>query len=115
MTTASYWRLRALVTMQRNVAANVNRPSKIGSYLAVGRPILGSIRLDTPAAEMLRASGAAIIVAPEDASALSTAMQVLCGDAHLRSRLGAPDRRHAEQELGKRRILEKLERAFVGR
>ena len=103
-----------LVVIQRQVAANANLPSKIASYLAAGRPIVASIGLETPAAEMLRASGGALVVPPEDPVALAEAMRQLRDDVDLRHRLGANGRRYAEENLAKDRILVRLERAFLG-
>ena len=104
----------ALVVVQRQVAANANMPSKIASYLAAGRPIVASIGIDTPAADVLRASGAALVVPPEDPAALAAAMVSLRDDAELRRTLGARGRAYAEAELSRTRILPRLERAIVG-
>jgi putative colanic acid biosynthesis glycosyltransferase WcaI len=104
----------ALVVVQRRVAANANLPSKIASYLAAGRPIVASIDPETPAAEMLRACGGALVVPPEDPVALADAMRQLRDDADLRRRLGANGRRYAETNLAKDRILVRLEHAFLG-
>jgi colanic acid biosynthesis glycosyl transferase WcaI len=105
----------ALVVIQRQIAANANLPSKIASYLASGRPVVASIGLDTPAADMLRASGGAIVVPPDDPIALAAAMRRLRDDAALRESLGARGRGYAVGHLSKRRVLQQLERAFVGR
>lgn len=103
-----------LVLVQRQVAANANLPSKIASYLAAGRPIVASIDLNTPAAQLLRESGGAIIVPPENPSALATAMGALRDDRELRETLGKNGRRYAEEHLARERILDQLERAFLG-
>jgi colanic acid biosynthesis glycosyl transferase WcaI len=103
-----------LVVVQREVAANANLPSKIASYLASGRPVVASIGVDTPAADMLRASGGAIVVPPEQPRALADAMRRLRDDTALRSSLGARGRQYALEHLAKTRVLERLERALVG-
>ena len=104
----------ALVVLQRHIAANVNLPSKIASYLASGRPIVASIGLDTPAAAVLEASGGALIVPPENPEALAGAMQRLRDDALLRGELGARGRAFAAEHLGKDRLLPVLTRAITG-
>jgi colanic acid biosynthesis glycosyl transferase WcaI len=104
----------ALVVLQRRVAANVNLPSKIASYLASGRPIVASMGLDTPAADMLRASGGALVVPPEDPEALAASMRRLSDDARLRTELGARGREYAVAHLAKERVLPRLEIAIVG-
>ena len=104
----------ALIVLQRRVAANVNLPSKIASYLAAGRPIAASIGLETPAANLLEASGAALIVPPEDPAALAQAMSRLAGAPSLRRELGARGRAFAAANLSQERLLPQLERALLG-
>jgi glycosyltransferase involved in cell wall biosynthesis len=103
-----------LVVLQRRIAANVNLPSKIASYLASGRPIVASIDLDTPAADLLRASGGALLVPAEAPEALAEAMRSLRDDEGMRRRLGSSGRRYAETMFASEPILDRLERAFVG-
>ena len=50
-------------------------PSKTQAYLAMGRPIIAGIAGD--AAELLRRSGGALVVPPQDAAALAGAMRAL--------------------------------------
>lgn len=52
-------------------------PSKTQFYLASGKPILAA--LDGETADILRASGAAVVVAPGDAEALANAMIEMAG------------------------------------
>lgn len=104
----------ALVVLQRRIAANVNLPSKIASYLASGRPVVASIGLDTPAADILNGSGAALVVPPEDPEALATAMRRLRDDTPLRSELGSRAREYAVKHLAKERVLPTFERAVLG-
>ena len=104
----------ALVVVQRAVAANANLPSKIASYLASGRPIVASIGLDTPAAELLHASGGALIVPPGAPALLAEAMTRIRDDASLRASLGRRGRAYAEEQLSKERVLPRLERAIIG-
>lgn len=101
------------VVLQRRVSAGSNLPSKIATYLASGRPIAASIDAATPAAELLRASGGALLVEPEDPAALAQALRRLAADPELRARLGARGRRFAEERLDRRPALERLERALL--
>lgn len=102
------------VVVQRRAAAGANLPSKIASYLASGRPIVASIGAQTPAAELLRASGGALLVEPEQPEALAEAMRMLAGNAELRSELGRRGRAFAEAELSKEQALVRLEAAITG-
>jgi len=54
------------VVIQRGVGAGANLPSKVSTYLAGGLPIVASLAADTPAAQLLRESGGALLVPPSD-------------------------------------------------
>jgi colanic acid biosynthesis glycosyl transferase WcaI len=101
------------VVVQRRAAAGANLPSKIASYLASGRPIVASIDHRTPAADLLRASGGALLVEPENPRALAHAMCRLRDDAGLRSHLARRGRDFAERVLSRERSLLRLEEAFL--
>jgi colanic acid biosynthesis glycosyl transferase WcaI len=100
------------VVIQRRVSAGANLPSKIATCMASGKPIVASIALDTPAAELLRESGGAIVVPPENVGELAAAMRELANDDGLRRELGRRGREFAERvlskEVGVRRIEEIL-------
>ena len=102
------------MVLQRRVSAGANFPSKIASYLASGRPIIASIDLDTPAAEVLRTSGGSLLVPPEEPGQLAEAMQRLHGDPQLRAQLGRAGREYAARNFDRERILPRLEAAFLG-
>ena len=70
--------------------------------MQAGRPIVASIGLDTPAAELLRSSEASLLVQPEDPDALAGAMQLLRDDPKLRAQLGEQGRAYAEAQLTSR-------------
>ena len=76
------------LVLQRRISAGANLPSKIATSLASGRPIIGSIDAETPAAELLRKSGAAILVEPESPRALAVAMRDLATNPESPSRNG---------------------------
>ncbi len=101
------------VVVQREVSAGANLPSKIASYLASGRPVVASIGLHTAAAELLRASGGAVLVPPESPRELARAMHELHGDPERRAELGRKARRYAVEHLAKAPALERLERELV--
>jgi colanic acid biosynthesis glycosyl transferase WcaI len=102
------------LVIQRRVSAGANFPSKIASYLASGRPILASIAPETPAARVLRASGGALLVPPEEPQSLAVAMERLHVDRQLREQLGRAGREYAVRNLDRQLILPRLEQAFLG-
>ena len=100
------------LVVQRRVSAGANLPSKIATYMASGRPVLASIDNETSAADLLRESGAAILVKPESPRALASAMRTLAQDTDLRTELGAKARMYAEQRFAKKSALQSLETAI---
>lgn len=102
------------VVIQRRISAGANLPSKIATSLASGRPIVGSIDLQTPAADLLRKSGAAILVEPESPAALADAMCQLAADPDRRAAMGRRGRVFAEGHLAKEPALRTLEAAIIG-
>jgi colanic acid biosynthesis glycosyl transferase WcaI len=104
----------AHIVLQRRVGAGANLPSKIATSLASGRPIIGSIDLQTPAADLLRKSGAALLVEPESPTALAGAMRELAADSERRAAMGRSGRAFAEEHLAKEPALRKLEAAILG-
>jgi colanic acid biosynthesis glycosyl transferase WcaI len=103
----------AHLVVQRRTAAGANLPSKIASYLASGRAILGSLALDTPAADLLRQSGGAVLVDAESPQALAEAMLRLHDRPELLRKLGGAGRAFAVAELSPDAQLLRLERALT--
>jgi colanic acid biosynthesis glycosyl transferase WcaI len=101
------------VVVQRRTSAGANLPSKIATYLASGRPVIASIDPATAAAQLLRESGGAILVAPEDPGALAEAMTALSRQQSLRRELGRCARDFAEKQFDKDAALQRLEAALV--
>jgi colanic acid biosynthesis glycosyl transferase WcaI len=101
------------LVLQRRISAGANLPSKIAIYLASGRPILAAIDPTTPAAELLRASGGAVLVPPEDPRELRAAMAALRDDPDRRAELGRRGRQFAEQRLSSKVLLPRLEAAIL--
>ncbi|MHB8644067.1 MAG: glycosyltransferase [Gaiellaceae bacterium] len=101
------------VVLQRAVIGGANLPSKIASSLASGRPIVASIGLATPAAELLRASGGALLVEPDSPEALAAAMRRLHESPVLRQKLGRNGRRYAVEHLSRDAVLARFERELL--
>ncbi|MBA3384319.1 MAG: glycosyltransferase [Actinobacteria bacterium] len=88
-------------------------PNKAFQALACGTPL---VTADTPAARELLVNGdSALLVSPDDASALANALRQLASDDALRARIAegglSAYRRHASEEVLGRRWLSILERA----
>jgi colanic acid biosynthesis glycosyl transferase WcaI len=104
----------AHLVLQRGVSAGANLPSKIASYLASGRPIVASIEPSSPAGVLLRASGGALVVRPDDPGALAQAMRRVHESPELRAELGAHGRDYAVRALSKTALLPQLEEDLLG-
>jgi putative colanic acid biosynthesis glycosyltransferase WcaI len=102
------------LVLQRRIASDANFPSKIASYLASGRPIIASTSNDSPAAEMLRASGAALVVPAEEPGSLADAMERMHRDRELRAELGRRGREFALEKFDRDVALRRFERAILG-
>jgi glycosyltransferase involved in cell wall biosynthesis len=87
-------------------------PSKMFEILACGRPVIAS--LEGEAAEILQASGAALVVPPEDVEALGAAVRQIASDRELAATLAARGRPYVAEHYDRRslalRYLELLER-----
>ncbi|MGH2994744.1 MAG: glycosyltransferase family 4 protein [Gaiellaceae bacterium] len=82
--------------------------TKIFEYLAAGRPILAAVPSDGPAAELLRETGAGVIVSPDDADAIAGGLHSLVErwrEGSLESVELAPELR---DRLSRRARVEKL-------
>ena len=102
------------LVLQRRVGAGANLPSKIGPYLASGRPVVASIDRTTPAAALLEESGGALIVPPEDPPALAQALRRLHVDRELRDDLAQRGRAYAVDAFDRDAALVRLEQEFLG-
>jgi glycosyltransferase involved in cell wall biosynthesis len=80
-------------------------PSKMFEIMACGRPILASVRGE--AAEILRDSAAALVVEPEDVSAMRQAIERLRSDAEARARMGLRGRSFVEKHYDRAELAER--------
>lgn len=89
-------------------------PSKMFEIMAASRPVLGSVRGE--AAEILRASGAAELVTPEDPSAMAGAIKRLRNDERRRRAMGISGYKFVSQNYSRKdlasRYLEVLQEAI---
>ena len=92
----------ALVPLRDVLPGSV--PSKVYEAMASGVPVV--LSADGEAADIVRASGAGIVVQPGDSSALASALRRLAQDPAKRAELGNAGRRAAESRFGRREIGE---------
>lgn len=72
-------------------------PNRIGEYLAAGKAIIAAV--EGEAKEILKASGAAICIDPENLDQLVSAIQTLAESRELRTRMGRSGRRYMEANM----------------
>lgn len=82
-------------------------PSKMFEVMAMARPIIASVRGE--AAEILQASGGALIGEPEDFAAIARHVSDLHKDRTLAAALGEKGREFAEQHYDRRCLAERYE------
>ncbi len=90
-----------LVAILEPEASKFSIPSKVLSYMSAGRPILGLMPADNPAADDITATGG--LVATPDASGVRSATQWIAGlvaDPELIETTGKSARRLAEDKFG---------------
>lgn len=92
---------------QREEAADLVLPSKLGSMFASGRPVVAMADPGTGIANEVE--GAGLVVRAGDAHAFAEALKTIAKNPDLRLTLGANARQRAEQEWNKTVILHSLE------
>jgi colanic acid biosynthesis glycosyl transferase WcaI len=97
-----------LVTLRRDPVMALTIPSKIQSYLASGKPLVGA--LDGEGAAVISESGAGLCVAAEDAPGLAAQVRALSQlDVDARSQMGLKGRRYFLENFEKNLLLDRLE------
>jgi glycosyltransferase involved in cell wall biosynthesis len=89
-------------------------PSKVLTYLAVGRPVLLAVPAANRAAEIVREAEAGRIVGPRDELELVAAARELMADGALRDQLGSNARAYAERRFAIEAIADRFERVLEG-
>lgn len=72
-------------------------PSKVLTYMCVGRPILAAVPQVNLAARLVSGEGAGMIVEPDDLESFVEAARRLAGDGSVRDRMGTAARSYAER------------------
>ena len=96
---------------QREEAADLVLPSKLGGMLASGRPLITMATPGSGLAEEVREAG--LLVRPGDVTALTESLCTLAENRELRAKFGASARTCALQRWDKTTILRALERELI--
>ena len=100
-----------LIPMFENANAIARFPTKLGEYLASGRPVVTSAVGEVP--RFLQDGLSAIVCAPGDADAYAEAILALLRDPGTAAAIGREGRRVAEERFDYRLYAEKLYRGFA--
>lgn len=86
-------------------------PTKMLEAMAAGRPVVLAARGE--AARLIEASGAGLVVEPENPRALAEALRALTADPERRARLGAAGRLAVERDFGREAWLDRWHELLV--
>lgn len=84
-------------------------PSKVLTYLCIGRPIVGSIRNDNLAANIIAEARAGITVEPGDRAGFVSAANRIASDEAIAADMGKAARRYAERTFAIETIGDRFE------
>ncbi|MEL4894249.1 glycosyltransferase family 4 protein [Crocosphaera sp. Alani8] len=101
------------MVMQKHNVISFNMPSKIQVLLASGRAIIGSVPLNGTAARAIKKSGGGLVVPPEDAEALASAIEHLYANPQLVESLGERGRDYAKRVYNFDFILDRYEELLL--
>jgi glycosyltransferase involved in cell wall biosynthesis len=98
-----------LLTLLEADAGEFSVPSKVLSYLCAGRALLAAVPSNNLAAEVVRRSGAGIVVEPGDQTGLLAGATALLADEALRAELGSLARHYAEDNFDIETVADRFE------
>jgi colanic acid biosynthesis glycosyl transferase WcaI len=101
-----------LVPLRAGLGA-VSVPSKTYSILAAGRPVLAAIDADTEIPRILAASGAGLLVPPDDVVALTAAIRSLIDDAETLRQMGEAARKWVSEAASPAAVAQRYEELFT--
>ncbi|MDJ0601241.1 MAG: glycosyltransferase WbuB, partial [Crocosphaera sp.] len=101
------------MVMQKHNVISFNMPSKIQVLLASGRAIIGSVPANGTAARAIEKSGGGLVIPPEDAEALASAIEHLYSNPQLVKSLGEKGRDYAKKVYNFEFILDRYEQLLL--
>lgn len=97
-----------LVSMRNDISVNDTLPGKVQSYMAAGKPILGSITGETP--YILNQAECGLCAPPEDAEAFAALVRRFMGLPTLkREEMGESAKKYYQEHFTKKRHMDRLE------
>jgi colanic acid biosynthesis glycosyl transferase WcaI len=102
------------LVVQKQKAADLVMPSKLGNILAAGRAFIATAWPETELGRVTTESQAGLLIPPEDAGALAQAIVCLAQDEDAREKMGLRARQFAEAWLGREKIMAEWERLLYG-
>jgi glycosyltransferase involved in cell wall biosynthesis len=103
-----------LLLNQRNSVGEMNLPSKLASYFAAGKPVIGAVAAGSNASCEIEAAGGGILVPPADGNALVRAIEALMNSPERAADLGRRGSAYAQQYLTRESSLAGYDE-FLGR
>jgi colanic acid biosynthesis glycosyl transferase WcaI len=100
------------VVLLRTGLATASVPSKTYSILAAGRPLLASIDPGTEVTRVVAAAGCGVSVGPDDADALTSAVEALVSDHDGLAAMGSRGRAWVERWVSAAAVAEAYEVLF---
>lgn len=101
-----------LLLSERSSVLDMSLPSKLTSYFGAARPVIGAIPPDGSSAAELARSGAGIVVPPENAAALLSAVLDMRNNPDSAQSLAAAGRTYSNSHLQPDRTLRALRKAI---
>lgn len=98
-----------LIVNQKPTVEAMSFPSKLGSYLAAGRPVVAAVAAESEAGKALSEAGAAKVVSAGDPHGLADAIRTVRADSGSAANLVLAGRRYAEQALSREAGLARYE------
>lgn len=90
-----------LLINQLGTVIDMSLPSKLTSYLAVGRPVVAAVHPDSESAIAVRESGGGIVVEPDQALSLLETLRSVASDHDCMLEMGRRGREFSAVTLGK--------------
>jgi colanic acid biosynthesis glycosyl transferase WcaI len=97
-----------LVITQKRAVTDIVFPGKLLYYMAVGRPLLAAVSIDSETGRFIRENGVGIVTAPEEAKPMAAAILDLYNDSQRLHKLGEKARQVVEIQFEKHQVLRRF-------